>query len=114
MEQNDIVIVIEKPQEFSWAVITFTIFMNTAGFSVSPLLKIVSFRWVAVISTILQVVGLITCALTVTGHIGWTILGFGVLVGSGVGITFMNNIVISHKTFPNSLTLVFGKISHEI
>ena len=88
--------------------------MNTAGFSVSPLLKAVTYRWVAVISTILQVVGLAICALTVTGHIGWTILGFGVLVGSGVGITFMNNIVISHRTFPNSLTMVFGKIPPDI
>lgn len=82
--------------------------MNTAGFSVSPLLKVVSHRGVAVISTLLQVVGLVICALTVTGHFCWTLLGFGVMVGSGVGITFINNIVICHKTFPKSLTLVFG------
>ena len=88
--------------------------MNTAGFSVSPLLKVVSFRWVAVISTILQVSGLMICAFTVPEHIGWTILGFGVLVGSGVGITFMNNIAISHKTFPTSLPVVIGKIYAEL
>ena len=87
--------------------------MNTAGFSVKPLLKVISFRWVAVISTLLQVLGLSLCALTVTEHFCWTLLGLGVLVGSGVGITFINNIVICHKTFPNSLTLVFGEISAE-
>ena len=106
-------IIVEKDREREscLAVILFTVFMNTAGFSVSPLLKVVSFRCVAVISTLLQVLGLAICALTVTGHFCWTLLGFGVLVGSGVGITFINNIVISHKTFPKSLTLVFGKIS---
>ena len=96
------------------AVVSFTIFINTAGFSVYPLLKFVSYRWVAVISTILQVVGLVICAFTVTEHIVWTILGFGVLVGSGVGMTFMNNMIISQKTFPNSLSVAVGKISAEL
>ena len=108
------------------AVTIFTIFMNTAGllgkFSsgltvltlnllhclVTPMLTRLSSRQVGLISTSLQVAGVALCALTLSEDSFWTILGFGVLVGSGVGITFMNNIAVSAKTFPQSLSLIFG------
>ena len=67
-----------------------------------------SFRQVGLTSTGLQVLGVALCALTLSQHSTWRILGFGVMVGSGVGITFMNNIAISAKVFPHSLSLMFG------
>ena len=75
----------------------------------TPLLTRLTSRQVGLISSSLQVLGVALCALTINEDSYWTILGFGVLVGSGVGITFMNNIAISAQTFPNSLSLIFGK-----
>ena len=102
--------ILDHPKLNCLTVNCLTIFMNTAGFSVNLLLKKVSHRLVAAIATTLQVAGLAMCALTVGGEEVWSILGLGVLVGSGLGITFMNNIMISNKTFPNSLTTAIGKI----
>ena len=84
----------------------FTVFMNLVSIFVGPLVKAKGHRYVAILATSSQVVGLVICAFS--GSITILMIGFGVFVGMGVGLALVNNIIITKKTFPNSVGIAVG------
>ena len=85
----------------------FTIFMN----SVPLCLNFVSTTTIkiAIFATCLQIVGLLLCYLTISSSWVGILLGFGVLVGSGIGLHIVNILTVACRAFPTSLTLACGK-----
>ena len=73
------------------------------------MVAVISGRTVALGATVLHILGLLICAFTLPSDWLWPALGFGVLVGSGVGFNLTNNIIVAKKCFPHAVTLVFGK-----
>jgi len=96
-----------KTSETEKAVTTglFIVFMNLVSIFVGPMVKARSSRFVATIATFCQVSGLIVCAFSNSS--AWLMVGFGILVGTGVGLSFVNNIIIVQKSF-KSTSLAFG------
>ena len=96
-----------KTSETEKAVTTglFIVFMNLVSIFVGPMVKARSSRFVATIATFCQVLGLIVCAFSNSS--AWLMVGFGILVGTGVGLSFVNNIIIVQKSF-KSTSLAFG------
>jgi len=96
-----------KTSETEKAVTTglFIVFMNLVSIFVGPMVKARSSRFVATIATFCQVSGLILCAFSNSS--AWLMVGFGILVGTGVGLSFVNNIIIVQKSF-KSTSLAFG------
>jgi len=84
----------------------FTVFMNFVSIFVGPLVKAKSPRFVAVLATSSQVFGLIICAFS--GSIAMIMVGFGIFVGAGAGLSLVNNIIITKKNFPNSMGIAIG------
>ena len=80
----------------------------TYSFSLHLLYAVISGRTVALGATVLHILGLLICAFTLSSDWLWPALGFGVLVGSGVGFNLTNNIIVAKKCFPHAVTLVFG------
>jgi len=96
-----------KTSETEKAVTTglFIVFMNLVSIFVGPMVKARSSRFVATIATFCQVFGLIVCAFSNSSYM--LMVGFGILVGTGVGLSFVNNIIIVQKSF-KSTSLAFG------
>jgi len=96
-----------KTSETEKAVTTglFIVFMNLVSIFVGPMVKARSSRFVATFATFCQVSGLIVCAFSNSS--AWLMVGFGILVGTGVGLSFVNNIIIVQKSF-KSTSLAFG------
>ena len=84
----------------------FTVSMNIVSIFVSPLVNARSPRFVAVIATTCQVSGLLICS--ISDSLPVIMVGFGVVTGSGVGLSLVNNIIIVKKHFPNSIGIAFG------
>lgn len=84
----------------------FTVFMNLVSIFVGPMVKARSSRFVAIIATSCQVLGLVICAFSNSSAL--IMIGFGILVGTGVGLSFVNNIIIVRKHFPSNVALAFG------
>ena len=112
-EYNQTLSLFENQEDFSRletekAVIisVFTIFMN----SVPLCLNFVSIttRKIAILATCLQIVGLLLCYLTISSSWIGILLGFGVLVGSGIGLHIVNVLTVACTAFPTSLTLACG------
>ena len=84
----------------------FTVFMNIVSIFVGPMVKARSSRFVAILATSCQVLGLVICAFS--NCTALIIIGFGMFVGTGVGLSFVNNIIIVTKYFPKSTGIAFG------
>ena len=82
----------------------FTVFMNIVSMFVGPLVKAKSPRFVAFLATSSQLLGLVICAFS--GSTAVIMVGFGILVGAGVGLSLVNNIFIVKKKFPNIIGIV--------
>ena len=83
-----------------------TVFMNIVSIFAGPLVKARNPRFVAVLATSSQVLGLVICAFS--SSISQIMLGFGIFVGAGVGFALINNIIITKKNFPNSMGIAIG------
>ena len=84
----------------------FTIFMNSV-----PLCQnfvSTTTRKIAIFATCLQIVALLLCYLTISSSWIGILLGFGVLVGSGIGLHLVNILTVAYRAFPNTLTLACG------
>ena len=58
-------------------------------------------RFAALLATSSQFFGLIICPFS--RSIAMIMVGFGVFVGAGAGLSLVNNIIITKKNFPNSM-----------
>ena len=84
----------------------FTVSMNIVSIFVGPLVKAKSPRFVANLATSCQVLGILICSFS--GSTFVIMIGFGIFVGAGVGISLFNNIIIVKKHFQNSIGIAFG------
>ena len=80
--------------------------MNLVSLVFSLVVTATSVRFVAVLATTLQLAGLLLCA-TATSTLQ-ILLGFGGLVGVGVGLTLVNNIILVKKQFKATLSTAFA------
>ena len=83
-----------------------TVSMNIVSIFVGPLVKAKSPRFVANLATSCQVLGILICSFS--GSTFVIMIGFGIFVGAGVGISLVNNIIIVKKHFQNSIGIAFG------
>ena len=95
-----------SPTEISSIYSVFIVFLNLITIFVGPLGELRSERFVAVCATLVQVTGIVICVFsTSTIHL---VLGLGVICGSGIGISSINNVIIVNKYFKNKVGLALG------
>ena len=92
----------EQNSVFAIFLVTWCVTSLFAG----PLVEIRSSRFVAFCGTILNVVGLLIIALSTCTEMMF--LGFGLVMGAGMGLNNPNNILIMTKYFKKRISLAYG------
>ena len=85
---------------------TFVVFWHSVSIFVGPLGDLRSERFVAVCAIILQTLGLVISAFSTS--VLHLVIGFGIILGCGMGLTNTNNIIIINKYFQKRVGLAFG------
>jgi len=91
---------------------TFIVFWQLASIFVGPLGEMKSERFVAVLATCLQVVGLLVSAFSTS--IIHLVIGFSAIWGCGLGVSNTNSIIILNKYFKNRVGLANGLLLSSI
>ena len=92
----------ERNSVFATFLVTWCVMSLFAG----PLIQMRSSRFVAFCATLLNVVGLVIIALSTSTELMF--LGYGLVMGAGMGLNNPNNIIIMSKYFKKRLGSAYG------